>query len=86
MRRSPNSTGDLRVLVAAAAPWLLALHGVGTDVAGALLVAAGDHPERLVSEAAFARLCGAAPLPASSGKTRRHRLNRGGNRITNNAL
>jgi transposase len=69
-----------------AAPGLLALPGVGTDVAGALLVAAGDNPERLSSEAAFARLCGVAPLPASSGKTNRHRLNRGGDRIANNAL
>jgi transposase len=56
-------------------------------VAGALLVAAGDNPERLRSEASFAQLCGVAPLPASSGKTPgRHRLNRGGNRPANNAL
>jgi transposase len=73
-------------VVSEAAPGLLALPGVGTDVAGALLVAAGDNPERLSSEAAFARLCGVAPLPASSGKTNRHRLNRGGDRIANNAL
>ena len=77
---------DLALLVAEAAPALLTLPGVGTDVAGALLVAAGDNPERLSSEAAFARLCGVAPLPASSGKTNRHRLNRGGDRIANNAL
>lgn len=77
---------DLALVVAAVAPALLALPGVGTDVAGALLVAAGDNPERLSSEAAFARLCGVAPLPASSGKTNRHRLNRGGDRIANNAL
>jgi transposase len=77
---------DLALVVANAAPALLALPGVGTDVAGALLVAAGDNPERLSSEAAFARLCGVAPLPASSGKTNRHRLNRGGDRIANNAL
>src|SRR6266498_576662 len=76
----------LAMVVAEAAPALLALRGVGTDVAGALLVAAGDNPERLSSEAAFARLCGVAPLPASSGKTNRHRLNRGGDRIANNAL
>lgn len=76
----------LTVVVTQAAPALLALPGVGTDVAGALLVAAGDNPERLSSEAAFARLCGVAPLPASSGKTNRHRLNRGGDRIANNAL
>jgi hypothetical protein len=49
-------------------------------------MAAGDNPERLTSEAAFAHLCGVAPLEASAGKTRRHRLNRGGNRQANNAL
>jgi transposase len=78
---------DLDRLVAAAAPTLCALKGVGTDVAGAVLVAAGDHPERLRSEGAFANLCGVAPLPASSGKTSgRHRLNRGGDRSANCAL
>jgi transposase len=49
-------------------------------------VAAGDNPERLRSDAAFASLCGVSPVPASSGKTNRHRLNRGGDRIANNAL
>lgn len=73
-------------LVAAAAPELLALNGVGPDIAGQLLVTAGDNPERLRSEAAFAMLCGAAPLPASSGRTQRHRLNRGGDRAANAAL
>ena len=68
------------------APTLLALVGVGTDVAGALLVAAGDNPQRLHSEAGFAALCGVSPVDASSGKQRRHRLNRGGNRQANNAL
>ena len=78
---------DLERLVATAAPTLCALKGVGTDVAGAVLVAAGDHPERLRSEGAFANLCGVAPLPASSGKTTgRHRLNRGGDRHANCAL
>ncbi|MEV4483934.1 IS110 family transposase [Micromonospora coxensis] len=67
-------------------PRLTALHGVGADVAGQLLVTAGDNPERLRSEAAFAMLCGAAPLPASSGRTNRHRLNRGGDRQANAAL
>ena len=62
------------------------MYGVGYDVAAKLLVAAGDNPDRLHSEAAFAHLCGVAPLEASSGKTRRHRLNRGGNRQANNAL
>lgn len=73
-------------LVTARAPGLLSLHGVGTDTAALLLIAAGDHPERLRSEAAWAHLCGAAPIPASSGKTRRHRLNPAGNREANHAL
>jgi transposase len=73
-------------LVTARAPGLLALHGVGPDTAALLLIAAGDHPERLRSEAAWAHLCAAAPIPASSGKTSRHRLNRGGNREANHAL
>ena len=73
-------------LVTARAPGLLSLHGVGPDTAALLLVAAGDHPERLRSESSWAHLCGAAPIPASSGKTSRHRLNRGGNREANQAL
>ena len=67
-------------------PALCALLGVGPDVAGQLLVTAGDNPDRLRSEAAFAMLCGVAPLPASSGRTHRHRLNRGGDRHANSAL
>lgn len=73
-------------LVAARAPGLLALYGVGPDTAALLLVAAGDHPERLRSEAAWAHLCAVAPIPASSGKRTRHRLNRGGDRQANHAL
>jgi transposase len=73
-------------LVNELAPNLLALLGVGVESAGAFLVAAGDNPERLTSEASFAMLCGACPIPASSGKTSRHRLNRGGNRQANSAL
>ncbi|MEU6760873.1 IS110 family transposase [Streptomyces sp. NPDC046685] len=73
-------------LVEDAAPELLALNGVGHEVAGQLLVTAGQNPERLTSEAAFAMLCGVAPLPASSGRTHRHRLNRGGDRQANSAL
>jgi transposase len=76
---------ELEQLVAGTAPHLLAIKGLGTDTAGALLVAAGDHPERLRSEAAFASLCGVAPIPASSGKTNRHRLSRGGDRDANRA-
>jgi len=67
-------------------PGLRAAHGVGPDTAAALLITAGMNPHRLRSEAAFAALCGAAPVPASSGKTTRHRLSRGGDRTANNAL
>jgi len=73
-------------LVTARAPGLLTLHGIGPDTAAALLIAAGDHPGRLRSEAAWAHLCAAAPIPASSGKTTRHRLDRGGDRQANHAL
>ena len=73
-------------LVAARAPALLALHGVGPHTAALLLIAAGDHPERIRSEAAWAHLCGVAPIPASSGKITRRRLNPGGNRDANHAL
>jgi hypothetical protein len=65
-------------LVTAREPGLLALCGVGPETAALLLAAAGDHPERLRSEAAWAHLCAVAPIPASSGKRTRHRLNRGG--------
>jgi transposase len=73
-------------LVAQAAPVLLALFGVGPECAAQLVQTAGDNPQRMRSEAGFAHLCGVAPLPASSGKTRRHRLNRGGDRQANKAL
>jgi len=73
-------------LVRRTAPSLLDVYGVGTHTAAILLVAAGDNPHRLKSEAAFAHLCGVAPLPASSGKVTRHRLNPGGNRQANHAL
>ena len=73
-------------LVAETAPELRAIDGVGTDVASALLVAAGDNPERLKNEATFAKLCGVAPLDASSGKNELHRLNHGGDRQANSAL
>ena len=73
-------------LTAARAPGLLARHGIGPHTAALLLIAAGDHPERLRSEAAWAHVCGAAPIPASSGKTVRRRLNPGGDRQANHAL
>lgn len=65
---------------------LRARFGVGPNTAVVLLSVAGDNPERLKSEAALAALCGVNPLPASSGKKIRHRLNRGGSRAANNAL
>jgi transposase len=73
-------------LVTARAPGLLALYGVGPDTAALLLIAAGDHPGRLRSEAAWAHLCAAAPIPASSGKRTRHRPGPGGDRQANHAL
>ncbi|MDP4503101.1 IS110 family transposase [Nonomuraea sp. G32] len=76
----------LDTLVAAINPRLTAAHGVGTDTAGQLLVTAGENHDRIHSQAAFAMLCGVAPIPASSGKTTRHRLNRGGDRQANAAL
>jgi transposase len=73
-------------LVSELAPQLLAVEGIGTDTAASLLIAAADNPERLKNEAAFAHLCGAAPIAASSGKTVPHRLNRHGERDANRAL
>lgn len=73
-------------LVRRLAPQLLSRVGIGVEIAGQLLVTAGDNPHRMVSEPAFAMLCGVAPLPASSGKITRHRLNRGGDRQANRAL
>jgi transposase len=78
--------GQLSRLVTEAAPALVALGGVGVDTAATLLVAVGEDPKRLRSEAAFAHMCGVAPIPASSGKVVRYRLNRRGNRDANRAL
>ncbi|WP_406457437.1 transposase [Streptomyces sp. NBC_01622] len=72
--------------IKARTPGLLDVHGVGPDTAAALLISAGDNPERLDSEASFAALCGTSPVEASSGKTQRRRLNRGGDRQANAAL
>jgi transposase len=72
--------------IAAHAPQLLEHNGVGPDTAADLLITAGGNPDRLRSEASFAALCGASPVEASSGKTERHRLNRGGDRQANAAL
>ena len=69
-----------------ASPALRAAFGVGPDTAAQLLITAGSNPERLYSECSFAALCGSAPVQASSGKTHRHRLSRGGDRAANSAL
>jgi transposase len=81
-----NLDRELGRLTRETGPRLHAIYGAGTDTVGALLVAAGDNPERLRSESSFSMLCGASPLEASSGKTKRHRLNRGGDRKANQAL
>lgn len=77
---------QLEDLTTQANPGIRQVPGVGPIVAATLLVTAGDNPERMRSEAAFAALCGASPIPASSGKTTAMRLNRGGNRQANSAL
>jgi transposase len=77
---------QIDALVTDANPGLRAAYGVGADTAAQLLITAGANPHRLHSEAAFAALCGVAPVPASSGKTTRHRLSRSGDRAANNAL
>jgi transposase len=92
-RRIQRLTAEMRTidqalveLIVATAPSLLELYGVGPDTAASLLVAAGDNPARLRSERCWAHLCGVTPIPASSGKTIRYRLNRGGDRQANSAL
>lgn len=78
---------DLDALVAETAPTLTAMFGVGTDTAGQLLATVGDNPDRIATSAAFAHLCGVAPIPATSGKIQnRHRINQGGDRHANCAL
>lgn len=78
--------GELRPLITAAAPAMPQRLGVNLEVTGQLLTTVGDNPDRIRSEATFAHLCGVAPNPASSGKTHRHRLSRGGDRAANNSL
>src|SRR6195952_5725439 len=70
----------LDALTNTCASGLKAAFGIATGTAAEMLILVGDNPERIRSEAAFAKLCGVCPVPASSGKTSRHRLNRGGNR------
>ncbi len=85
-----DEIADLDVMIKAIvddlAPELVARQGVGYESASQLLITAGDNPQRLRSEASFAALCGVSPIPASSGMTQRHRLNRGGDRAANSAL
>jgi transposase len=85
-RQDRDLTAEIDTLVTAINPALRAAYGVGPDTAAQLLITAGTNAHRLRSEAAFAMLAGAAPIPASSGKTTRHRLSRGGDRSANNAL
>ena len=77
---------EIKAILDELAPQLLARHGVGYNTAGQLLVTAGDNPDRLLSERSYAALCGSSPVEASSGRTNRHRLNRGGDRQANSAL
>jgi transposase len=76
----------LITLIGDTAPSLFELYGLGPDTAASLLVAAGENSDRLHSERSWAHLCGVAPIPASSGKVTRYRLNRGGDRQANAAL
>ena len=77
---------NMRLILEEHARPLLDIYCASTVTAATLAIVAGDNPERIRSEAAFAKLCGACPIPASSGKTNRHRLNKGGNRQGNSAL
>ncbi len=81
-----NIDRTLTALIGDTAPALLELNGLGPDTAASLLVAAGENSDRLHSERSWAQLCGVAPIPASSGKITRYRLNRGGDRNANAAL
>lgn len=84
--QASRAEADLDTLTEQAAPALRDVPGVGVHTAAQLLITAGDNPARIRSDAAFAHLCGVAPIPASSGKTNRHRLNQGGDRAANHAL
>lgn len=77
---------QLHPLVRQACPVLLDIHSVGHETAAQLVITIGDNPDRIHTEAAFAALCGVAPIPASSGRTDRHRLSRAGDRQANRAL
>ena len=85
-RRDQSPRAGANRLTTELVPDLVAAFGIGADIAAEMLIVAGDNPERVRSEPAFASLCGVAPIPASSGMTTRHRLNRGGHRQANTAL
>ncbi|MGX6511637.1 transposase [Rhodococcus sp. SJ-2] len=85
-REAKELKKNLAALVKEVAPRTASVFGLGPDTAAALLITVGDNPQRLRSESSFAHLCGVAPIPASSGKTNRHRLHRGGDRRANQAL
>ncbi|HZJ09190.1 MAG TPA: IS110 family transposase, partial [Trueperaceae bacterium] len=84
--RADHLEQDLRTILTSHYPQVLAIYGAGPIVAAQLVITASGNPHRIRNEAAFATLCGAAPIPASSGRTNRHRLNRGGDRHANSAL
>ncbi|MCD5422885.1 IS110 family transposase [Rhodococcus pyridinivorans] len=86
LREASELKRHLAKLVDEVAPRTSAVFGLGPDTTAVLLVTVGDNPGRLKSESSFAHLCGVAPIPASSGKTNRHRLHRGGDRCANQAL
>jgi transposase len=77
---------QMHSILSANYPQVLAIYGAGAVVAAQLVITAGGNPQRIRDEAAFASLCGVSPIPASSGRTNRHRLNRGGDRRANSAL
>ena len=77
---------ELELMVKQRAPELMAAHGISTMTVAEMLILIGDNPKRIKSEAALAKMCGVCPIPASSGKTHRMRLNRGGNRQANAAI
>jgi transposase len=85
-RKADQLERQMQSILSANYPQVLAVYGAGAVVAAQLVVTAGGNPHRVRDEAAFASLCGVAPIPASSGRTNRHRLNRGGDRRANSAL
>ena len=85
-READDAEKQMTTLLSQHAPALIARTGIGPDSATALLLVAGDNPDRIHTEASFAALCGVSPVEASSGNTQRRRLNRGGDRRANAAL